>query len=234
MPQIAPAVLGRALARSAPVGLALFPVGVLFGLLAGQSGWKPAEVLLLGLLGFSASGQFAYLMLTSEQVRWSLIFAIILLMNLRYIPMSLTAARDLGGGVARRAFLAHVLSDESYAVELSSDDRQSRVIIRCSILASWVTSTVMGVALSGLLSGEIRAAVGRLSFFPASALLITLGLARVRGFVHQRARLGLWASVSSGLVALGFIAVLGQRYFWLPSTVTLSVVLYFIAYPESR
>lgn len=234
MPRVAPATVARALARTAPVGLALFPIGVVFGLLAGQSSWRPFDVLLLSLVGFSGSGQFAYLKLAGEEVRWPLIFAVICMMNLRYLPMALTAARGLGGGAARRAVLAHYVSDESYAVELPGDDRPTRVAVRLSILGSWVASTVLGCALATVLPPATRAALGQLSFFPASALLFALASRRVLAFIEQRRGRALWASLAGTLIAVGCFAVLGARYFWLPSTLATTAVMCFVTYREDR
>lgn len=51
----------EALRCAAPAALAIIPVSMLFGVLAGRSDWTPVEVALIGLLGFTGSGQFAVL-----------------------------------------------------------------------------------------------------------------------------------------------------------------------------
>ncbi|KYF55330.1 hypothetical protein BE08_13295 [Sorangium cellulosum] len=224
----------RALARSAPIGVALFPVGVLFGLIAGRGGFRPLEVLLLSLLGFTGSGQFTYVKLAGEAVRWPLIFAIVLLMNLRYIPMAFTAGRTAGGGALERAALAHFVSDESYAVERPEDGRLDRAAIRLCILATWVASTALGAVVSTSLPSGFDAALGQLAFFPASAQLIALGLIRARSFADQHGRTGAWAIAAGAAAAFSALLLLGERYFWLPSTIATSAVIHHIVYRRAR
>lgn len=108
------------LKRIIPVGITLFPIGVFFGLLAAQANWSVIEVFLMSIIGFTGSGQFAFLGFANQglqDISLFTVFLVILSMNLRYIPMSLSATQPLKTSILNKFFLAHWLADESYASE---------------------------------------------------------------------------------------------------------------------
>lgn len=208
--------------RAAPVGLALAPVGVLFGILAAQSKWTALDVLLLSVVGFSGSGQFAFLGFYNQglaNVGLFAAFLVILSINLRYIPMSLSASQPLRTSAVKRFFLAHWLADESYATEHASDDLKARTIIRGGILLFWAVSTVLGALISASLPASISKALAGLTF-PVNAILVALSFAHIRHYcVHEledRTRRMLLAG-SSFIAALLLMRLVGAKYFWLPS-----------------
>ncbi len=219
-----------AFARIAPVGLALSPIGMLFGVLAAQAGWGLPEVLLMGLFGFSGSGQFAYLGFAHpdrSQVEYLTVFLIIIGINLRYIPMSLSASASISGGTFAKGMLAHWLADESYAIERKSDGRREKTIIRLSIVFFWTLSTVCGVLLAGVLPAMAMEILRGLTF-PISAILILLSLDNIFAFLRLgSASAGKKIFVTKKSFALLFcigvslvcILLIGPKYFWLPAIV---------------
>jgi predicted branched-subunit amino acid permease len=209
--------------RTIPVGLALTPVGLLFGILAAQAKWSAADVFLLSVIGFTGSGQFAFLGFTQqggETIGLSVIFMIILSMNLRYIPMSLSASQPLKASTFHKTILSHCLADESYAMERQSDDLRSRTAIRISIFLFWILSTVAGCAFAALLPNSITNELTGLTF-PVSAILFALSLMNVITYIkHDMARAGRWSTIGPLLslaAAITLVEILGERYFWLPS-----------------
>jgi predicted branched-subunit amino acid permease len=216
--------------RILPVGIALFPIGILFGLLAAQVNWHPLEVCLMSLLGFTGSGQFAFLGFVSKGMEnFSLftVFLIILSINLRYIPMSLSATQPLQASPLSKLFLAHWLADESYASEKVNDTVLNRVIIRGVILISWVISTSLGVMLDSLLPDGVRDALSGVSF-PVSAILAALSFIHINEYIVQngnaRAKRGLSMLLCLAVILL-LKAVLGLVYFWIPSIIVSYIIL---------
>ncbi|RQR58157.1 branched-chain amino acid ABC transporter permease [Burkholderia sp. Bp9002] len=220
-------VVTSALWRIIPVGLALTPIGVLFGVLAAQLNWTPFEVFLMSLIGFTGSGQFAYLGFASRGIDISslgLAFLVILSMNLRYVPMSLTATAPLKINLLGKVPLAHWLADESYATETQSDGVASRFVIRGTITAFWCLSTAAGVALAAFLPPVVKSTLAGVTY-PVSAILLALGLLNIYAFVRarraERARQPAALSARKA-IAIGFVAVfvlqylLGPVYFWIP------------------
>ncbi|WP_161958797.1 AzlC family ABC transporter permease [Ferruginivarius sediminum] len=212
--------VSQALGRAVPVGIALFPVGMLFGVLADQVNWRAHELLVMGVLAFTGSGQFAFLRFIQEDVGYPVIFFIILCMNLRYIPMSLSASRPLKLKALPKAAMAHCVSDESYAAESREDDVTQRLAVRLTIVAAWTGSTVVGVLAAGLIPETLRPYFIGLTF-PISALLFMLSAFNVVAFLKPNEGwpvTGRVAAVAAGIaIALVLMAVLGMRYFWIPS-----------------
>lgn len=208
--------------RAFPVGLALVPVGVLFGILAAQSHWTALDVLVLSVIGFSGSGQFAFLGFYNQGLAHAGLlaaFLVILSINLRYIPMSLSATQPLRSSAFRKAILAHFLADESYALESPGDDLRARGVIRGAVLLFWAASTVAGAVLSSALPASVARALAGLTF-PVSAILAALSFAHVRRYCDEeidgRARRVLRAGAGFA-AALLLMRFLGAKCFWLPS-----------------
>ncbi|MCW5238879.1 AzlC family ABC transporter permease [Verminephrobacter eiseniae] len=212
--------------RILPVGLALSPIGFLFGVLAAQMNWSTMDVLLLSTIGFTGSGQFAFLSFAQQGIQTIgsfVIFVVILSMNLRYIPMSLSASQPLDTSPFCKFVLSHCLADESYATEKKDDDLKSRIVIRISLFLFWVLSTVAGCALAVFLPQSIGNELAGLTF-PVNAILFALSLMNVLSYVRndivQAARwtiTSVLGPVISLAVAFILIKTIGERYFWIPS-----------------
>lgn len=146
-------------------------------------------------------------------------FLVILSINLRYIPMSLSATQPLRTSAPRRFFMAHWLADESYATEHANDDFKARAIIRCGILLFWVASTVAGVMVSSHLPASVSKTLAGLTF-PVNAILVALSFSHVANYcshkLEARARRALLAG-GCFVAALLLMRLLGAKYFWLPS-----------------
>jgi len=211
-----------ALKRIVPVGFALFPIGMLFGVLAAQANWSATEVFLMSVIGFTGSGQFAFLGFASQGLKnldLVVVFLIILSMNLRYIPMSLSASHPLRVSVVNKFLLSHWLADESYASEHSNDSLSSRAIIRLCILAFWAVSTSAGVLLAFWLPTAVCDALAGVTF-PINAILVALSVTNVKQFVshpYVNKVKCLACFVLCISIVLLLQALLGMVYFWLPS-----------------
>ena len=216
-------------ARILPVVLALTPIGFLFGVLAGQADWSAWGVLAMALLGFTGSGQFTYLGFAhpdNAQMEYLAVFLIILGINLRYIPMSMSASTRIKGGAFIKAALAHWLADESYATERAPDDTRRRAVIRLSVVAFWTLSTVCGALLSGALPPAVQSLLSGMTF-PISAILILLSLDNILAYLKRRGfeggfkyrlhRQKLFATAACVAASLLCITVIGAKYFWLPA-----------------
>lgn len=216
-----------ALRRAVPVGVALFPVGLLFGVLCEPIGWRWTDILAMSVIGFTGSGQFALLKFVQEGVSYAVAFLVILCMNLRYVPMALSASRPLPVGGFRKALMSHFVSDESYAAERRGDTVAQRAAVRLTIVLFWTSSTVCGVVASAFVPDSVKPYVIGLTF-PISALLFLLSTLNILGFVRatgQRCGRRITAVVASGGLSLGLMAVFGTRYFWIPGIVVSFILL---------
>lgn len=218
----------RAVKTMLPIGLSLFPIGLLFGLLAGQVGWSYLDVLLLSSLGFTGSGQFAYLGFVSQSMAMSLssVLVIILSMNLRYIPMSLAASAFLNIPLFQKIFMAHILADESFACETESCCTLEKLVIRLSVFIFWVVSTVLGAVFYSYIPKAFTEVLKDFSF-PASAILIALSFLAIKDYVNDKKNMkkNIFIIFFSCLVAISWLYFLGIKYFWIPSIASIYFIL---------
>lgn len=205
--------------QTVPTALTILPIGILFGLLASNAQWSLSEVLLLSLLGFSGSGQFALLPLAEQGVGFFTMWVVAVSVNSRYIPMAFITAPRLPLETPKRIFFAHLLGDEAYALEQESDTFRRMAIIRITIYATWVMSNVMGLFVADLISQEALSTKFQLGF-PANLVLMVLSFdqlkTRIPRIIATRVRKTAEILLCV-VVALLLFFWLGQVWFWLPS-----------------
>ena len=230
----------KTFSRIMPVVLALSPIGILFGILAGQADWSFLDVFFMSLIGFTGSGQFTYLGFAhpdnghieyfNGHIEYFTVFLIILGINLRYIPMSLSASSSISGSIFIKTVLSHWLADESYAVERKEDSTKEKMIIRISVVVFWTLSTSCGVLLSGVLPVTAKELLTGLTF-PISAILILLSLDNIFAFVDERRVKPIfnYRKLCAVAVCIGIsvlcIVLIGRKYFWLPSIAVSYLIL---------
>lgn len=194
----------------------LVPIGIAFGWLAANRGLTAIEVLLLSLFGFSGSGQFTWLQMTSSGTPMLVLFAVLLATNLRYVPMAMTAASGGHGSSLRSAFSAHLLSDESYVLEGDGLEKSNRLLLRATVASVWILATVLGTVLPcGSTSHQSQ--ISTTAMFAASAVISLLAMGRLRSSGRRpgSSTLGHWVVF---WIALSAVFLLG-RWFWIPSLV---------------
>lgn len=205
-----------ALRRVAPAALAIVPVSMLFGLLAGRADWSLLEVALVGLLGFTGSGQFAALPLAQSGAGFFTLLLVSASINSRYLPIAFTSSPRLPRGFLQKAGAAHMLGDEAYATEHERDNPVTVLVIRATIFLTWALAGVLGAWLGKWLPLQWIGTEVNLGY-PASVVLMYLSLAQLRS------REPLAASVS--LLLVGLIAL--SNSLGLISTAAIGTAAYF-------
>jgi len=218
------------LRRVVPTALAIVPVSMLFGVLAARGDWTVLEVLAVGLLGFSGSGQFALLPLAEANTGFLTMLLVTASINSRYLPIAYASARRLPTKITKRAFTAHMLGDEAYATEQESDSWRTVLFIRAVIFATWVGSGVVGALLGQFIPSDWISEGVNLGF-PASVVLMYLSVSQLRSRLwlprsDSRDRSGLLgvAGLCAG-AALLLINLVGPLYFWIPGILIATVLL---------
>lgn len=202
-----------------PAALAVVPVSMLFGVLAIQAHWNILDVLVVSLLGFTGSGQFALLPLASQGVGFFTMLLLAVSINCRYVPIAFVGASRLPQRFWPRFWLAHMLGDEAYATEKEGDPVQNILVIRLTIFTVWIVSAAAGAMIARLIpSGLIDSTINL--GFPASMVLLYLSFGQLRARfadmsrARRRHAAGLVLCI---MVATGAVALLGPNYFWIPS-----------------
>lgn len=137
-----------------PTVLGYLGIGMAFGLIATAGGLSSLEVLLMSLLVYAGSAQFALVGLLAAETPLLSIALTIFLINLRNFLMGLHTATlfpnaSLGQGVA----IGSLLTDETYGVLLGESHHGQNLapewMLGNNLLSylSWVTASLLGALL---------------------------------------------------------------------------------------
>ena len=175
--------------------------GLVYGLSARQAGFSVVEASAMSLLAFGGAAQFAAVQLVAGGLPWVGIVLLTGFLNARHILYSAALAPWFADqSRAVRAGVAHLLTDESFAVAIAHFRRIGRGDVRGylvpGVLATfipWNVATVVGV----LVAGEIPnpGDFGLDIIFPATMAGLAVGL--ITG------RRELAAAVVGAIVAVG-------------------------------
>ena len=186
---------------AAPIGIAAFAFGVSYGVLARSAGMGRVAPVVMSLTTFAGSAQFAAASILGAG--GGLVTAVVaaVLLNLRYVPIGLSAATALQGPWWRRLLTAQLLVDESWAIAQRDGrfDRQLMVGAGLLLLVGWTTGTAVG-AFAGDLVADPES-LGLDAAFPA------LFLALLWPQVGERSRL--LAAVAGAVIALALMPFTG-------------------------
>lgn len=148
MSTITPAAASRRAGLAVGAGLAAgsFLLAVSFGAFAVTHGWPAALTVLMSLLVFSGSAQFA---LVTALCAGGLLPALAsaALINLRFVPMAAAAAPHPRGGRWRRALAGQAVVDGSWVAAQSPDGGFDRTLMVTASLVqwpAWVAGTAIG------------------------------------------------------------------------------------------
>jgi predicted branched-subunit amino acid permease len=223
----APLVTGSALKQALPAALSVMPVAMLFGVLAARSGWSVLDVLLLGLLGFTGSGQFAALPLSESGTGFFTLLLVTASINCRYLPMAISTIGRMPRSAFARACSAHMLGDEAYACERDDEPIDRMLQIRSAIFLTWVLAGAFGAVIGGVLPEDWLSNDFNLGF-PASAVLFYLALSQLkarRAHIRRHQVAGAVLICLCAAASLGLILTLGPVYFWIPGVLLVALLL---------
>ncbi|MFL5826554.1 MAG: AzlC family ABC transporter permease [Thermoleophilaceae bacterium] len=169
-------------ARAAvPLAVAVGVFGVSFGVLAQKAGMGVLAPIVMSITAFAGSAQFAAVSLLSTGAGVAAASIAAILLNLRYLPIGVSAASALQGGRLKRLLEAQLVVDESWALGQPDPGRFDRhLMIGAGLLiyAAWVIGTTIGV-LAGDLLGDPKN-LGLDAAFPALFLALLAGQLRSR------------------------------------------------------
>src|SRR4051794_5310188 len=182
-----------------PLIPAIFALAVSFGVLARPFMGEIAPIVMSAIV-FAGGAQFAALSVLAAGGGAEAAVAAGLLMNARFLPMGLAAARSFPGGRLARAAQGQAIVDASWAFASHGDGTFDRGILLGASIPQWVAwtpGTAVGVFAGSALSHPDR--LGLDAIFPAFYLVLLVGELR-----SPRA----WVSaLAGGAIALALIPV---------------------------
>lgn len=165
-----------------PLAIAVGLFGVSFGVLSASSGGLGAlPAIVMSASTFAGSAQFAAASIIAGGGQPIAAIAAALLLNARYLPIGVSVAPYLPGGVLRRFVQAQLVVDESWAIASRGEGRfdPHRLVGAGAVLwMAWVVGTIIGV-VGGEALGD-PAALGLDAAFPALFLALLVPQLRDR------------------------------------------------------
>ncbi len=156
-----------------PLALAVFGFGVSFGVLARAAGMGAVAPIVMSATTFAGSAQFAALSVAGDGGTVAAAVAAALLLNARYVPIGISVAPSITGGLWRRFALGQLTVDESWALASRGDGRfdvRTLALAGVSLYLAWIVGTTIGVFAGSLLGDPAR--FGLDAAFPALFLAL--------------------------------------------------------------
>jgi 4-azaleucine resistance transporter AzlC len=172
----------RLLLDTSGIAVSVIGFGFVFGLAARNAGYSPLEASAMSVLGFAGAAQFAAVGYVAAGLPWAPIVVLTFLLNARHLLYSASLAPRLRSvPVAQRAVMAHVLTDEAFALAATHFHRLGRVDVTgywigavLGVFVPWNLATLAGVLLGGAIPDPSR--FGLDIVFPAAMAGLAVGL----------------------------------------------------------
>lgn len=197
-------------------GIAVSAVGFgfVFGLSAREAGYSALEAAAMSTFVFAGAAQFAAVGYVAAGLPWPGVLLLTFVLNARHLLYSASLAPRLRGVPrAHRAAMAHVLTDEAFALAAAHFARLGRADVPgywigavVGVFIPWNLATMAGVLAGGAIPDPT--AFGLDVVFPAAMAGLAVGLATGRREVAAAgagAAIGVAASVAIG-PAVGILA----------------------------
>ena len=211
----------RLIADGLGIAVAAAAFGFVYGLAAQRVGLSAPEAAAMSVIVFGGASQFAAVGYIAGGLAWPAIVLLTALLNARHLLYSAALAPWLRGvPVSRRAVMAHLLTDEAFALSVAHFTRLGRTDERGYWIAAigmtfipWNVATLAGVLVGGQVPSPAR--FGLDVVFPAAMVGLAAGLLAGRRDVVAAAVgaalgvvVGVLVSPSVGIVVGGLVGPL--------------------------
>lgn len=209
------------LLESAGIAISSGGFGLVYGLAARNAGFSPVEAIAMSVLVFAGASQFAAVGLVTGGLAWPGIVLLTALLNARHLLYSAALAPWFRSrSRARRASMAYVLTDESFALSIAHFQRLGHldepgywIGAITSTYIPWNVMTAVGALLGGQIADPNR--LGLDVVFPAAMAGLAVGLVTARRELVAAVvgagvavPLGLAIGPAAGIVAGGLLGPL--------------------------
>jgi 4-azaleucine resistance transporter AzlC len=168
--------------ESAGIAVSATGFGFVYGLAAREAGFSPIEALAMSVIVFAGAAQFAAIGYVAHGLAWPGVILLTALLNARHLLYSAALAPWLRDRpLLKRALMAHLLTDEAFALSIAhfgrlrwADDRGYWIAAIGSTFIPWNLATLAGVVLGGQIADPSR--YGLDVVFPAAMAGLCVGL----------------------------------------------------------
>ncbi|HEX5826459.1 MAG TPA: AzlC family ABC transporter permease [Candidatus Limnocylindrales bacterium] len=198
----------RLLLDSAGIAASAVGFALVFGLAARNAGYSLVETSAMSVIGFAGAAQFAAVGYVAQGLPWLPIIVLTAFLNARHLLYSASLAPRLRHvPFLQRAAMAHVLTDEAFALAATHFHRIGRVDIPgywiaavLGVFIPWNVATIAGYLLGAAIPDP--SSLGLDIVFPAAMAGLAVALATGRrevGAACAGAAIGVVASLLLGL-----------------------------------
>ena len=141
-----------------PLQLGVFPFGVIYGVMAIESGLTPMQAFLMSSIIFGGASQIAFVQLISNATPFGVIVTTVSAINSRHFLYSISMMEFLKNlSLKWRVILGYLLTDEAYAISIRRFINEPNTSFLhfhllgtgITLFLSWQISTLTGVLLGG-------------------------------------------------------------------------------------
>ena len=139
-----------------PFALAGFLLSLSFGIVARQAGFTALQAIVMSLVVYAGSAQFAAISIVAAGGSLGAAVAAAALVNSRFLPMGIALANSLPGNAAKRGAQGQAVVDSSWAMASRGDGSYDRWFLFGSTAVQyvfWQAGTIAG-ALGGDVLGD--------------------------------------------------------------------------------
>jgi branched chain amino acid efflux pump len=164
------------------IGVSAAGFGFVFGLAARDAGYSPIEAIAMSTIVFAGAAQFAAVGYVASGLAWPGVVFLTALLNARHLLYSAALAPWLREvPFWRRAVMAHLLTDEAFALTIGhfrrvgrTDERGYWIAAIASTFIPWNLATIGGVLLGAQIPDPARFGIDII--FPAAMIGLAVGL----------------------------------------------------------
>ncbi|TMK59209.1 MAG: AzlC family ABC transporter permease [Actinobacteria bacterium] len=164
-----------------PMAVAVFGFGLSYGVLARAAGMGGVAPVVMSVTTFAGSAQFAAASVLQAGGAAATAALSAIMLNARYLPIGVTVAPWLEGGVWSRLLHAHLTVDESWVIAAEGTGRWNpRVLLAAGmgLWIAWILGTLGGVLFGNVIGDPTR--LGLDAAFPALFLALLVPQLRSR------------------------------------------------------
>ena len=151
-------ILKQGILEELPLQLGVFPFGVIYGVMAIESGLTPMQAFLMSSIIFGGASQIAFVQLISNATPYGVIVTTVGAINSRHFLYSISMMEFLKNlSLKWRIILGYLLTDEAYAISIRRFINEPNTSFLhfhllgtgITLFLSWQISTLTGVLLGG-------------------------------------------------------------------------------------
>jgi 4-azaleucine resistance transporter AzlC len=172
----------RLLMEALGIAVSALGFGFVYGLSAREAGFSPIEAIAMSTIVFGGAAQFAAVGYVTSGLAWPGVVLLTFLLNARHLLYSAALAPWLRHlPFWRRAVMAHLLTDEAFALSIGhfrrvgrTDERGYWIAAIASTFIPWNLATLAGALLSTQIPDPARFGIDII--FPAAMIGLAVGL----------------------------------------------------------